>query len=82
MNEQAKIDLVRSIMQVEGDVHLIGTCYNYNRDGGIEFTGYKNVCDDNNKSISIVMDKYQVMAINDCNTVMEIYECYKEMEYF
>lgn len=84
--KKSKIDLVRAFMQVEGKSKL--NCTTCKKDGGIEFTGSKIIYDHVNpyfreyKSVKIVMDKNQVEAINECQTVTEIYECYKEMEYF
>lgn len=75
-----KIDLVRAIMQLEGNVKIVGTCFNYDKNGGVEFSGYSKLPD--SKPLKITMDKHQVEAINQCSSVMEIYECYKEMEYF
>ncbi len=43
----------------------------------MEFTGYKD-----GKHIRIAMDKNQVELINECQGIMEVYEHYKEMEYF
>lgn len=68
-----KIDLIRAFMQVDGQINLNGTCFNYDSQGGVEFTG---------SGLKIVMDKNQVELIKECNTVIEIYECYKEMGYF
>lgn len=72
---ERKIDLVKAFMQVEGGLYINGTCYNYDRDGGVEFST-------SNLNYKIVMDKQQVDLINNCKTVQEIYGSYKEMEYF
>jgi hypothetical protein len=79
MSKDSKIDLVKAFMQVEGEVVITSTCNNYDLNGGVLFTGNKEY---NNEQIKITMDKNRVEAINDCNTVLEIYKCYKEMEYF
>lgn len=81
MSKDAKIDLVKAFMQLEGNINIGSTCYNYDRNGGIEFAGYIKI-EGEAKSRKIVMDKQQVEEINNCNTVMEIYNCYKEMGYF
>lgn len=76
-----KIDLVRTFMQFEGNITLNDVCYNYDRNGGVQFHGHSED-GDKTKSEYIAMDKNQVEAINDCNSINEIYNCYKEMEYF
>lgn len=80
MMENIKLDLVRSIMQLEGNCKLDLTCH-YKADSSVKFSGYQ-VVDGETKEIKIVMDKNQIEAINECESVSEIYECYKEMQYF
>ena len=78
---EKKIDLVRAFMQIEGNVEIKGICYNYNLEGGVSFLTYVEV-NKKMQHIDIVMDKNQVELLGECNTVSEIYECYKEMGYF
>lgn len=76
-----KIELVKAIMQIEGNLTITDTLYNYNFDGSVRFSAYT----ENNKRngfFYIVLYKGQVEVINACSTVKEIYDCYKEMEYF
>jgi len=75
------INLVKSFMEVEGRLTTLGTCGNYDLDGGIEFTAHLDASEEF-MNISIVLDKYQVELINDCKSVKEIYDCYKEMAFF
>ncbi|MED4083906.1 hypothetical protein P4637_03390 [Halalkalibacterium halodurans] len=72
-----KIDLVKAFIQFEGNISINGTCYNFDKNGGIEFSGYTG-----SHTRKITMDKYQVEALDNCKTIKEIYECYKEMSYF
>ena len=81
MSKNPKIELIKAIMQIEGNLTISSTGYNYDNKGGVLFRAYKKV-DSNFENISIAMDKSQVEAVNDCNSVLEIYDCYKEMEYF
>ncbi len=74
-----KIDLISAFIQFEGDISISSICINYDLKGGVEFTGYRSKDD---KQIKITMDKSQVEAIEQCNTIKEIYDSYKEMEYF
>lgn len=75
------IELVKAFMQVEGEIKINAITTNYNLKGGVNFTGYKEV-NGESKPIEIVMDKNQTELVNECKTVMEVYECYKEMGYF
>jgi len=70
-----KVDLIRTFMQVEGEIKLNGTTYN--KDGSVEFTGYEN-----NKVVKFAMDKSQVEILKNENDIIGIYEFYKEQEYF
>jgi len=49
------IDLVRTFLQIDGQIKLDGTCFNYDKNGGVEFTGYKD-----GRHTRIVMDKNQL----------------------
>lgn len=75
-----KLGLVRSFMEVEGNLNLDMTWMG--KDGSVKFSGHRlyGRCED--RSIKITMDKYQIEAIEECEGVQEIYRCYKEMEYF
>lgn len=75
------INLVGSFMEVEGNLKIYGTCGNYDHKGGISFDAHLDSAElyDNMK---IVLDKNQVELVCECKTVIEIYECYKEMEFF
>jgi len=75
------INLVSGFMEVEGKLKIYGTCGNYDLNGGVEFDAHLDDAElyDNMK---IVLDKNQVELINECETVKEIYDCYKEMEFF
>lgn len=75
----AKLDLIRSFMQLEGNAKIISTCSNL--DGSVDFTGYQEV-NGGTKCIKIVMGKDQKELINEFTSVIEIYNCYKEMGYF
>lgn len=76
---RTKLDIIRCFMELEGDLTLNGTLYK--KDGGVEYSGYKNFeCE--NKNITIAIDSYTVRVINDCDTVKEIYELYLELEFF
>lgn len=75
-----KINLVRSFMEVEGDLKLNMTWVE--KDGSVKFTGSRNYGPAEESRIGITMDKHQVDAIEECESVMEIYACYKDMEYF
>lgn len=77
--DKKKIDLVNAFMQVEGDIKLTDTMYS--KDGSVTFSGYKEA-NGEYKSIKIVLDKDHVEIINNSNSVIEIYECYKEMKFF
>jgi len=77
----ANINLVNAFMQVEGNIEFFATCTNYERKGGVKFSGCR-ITDGERKHIEVTMDKNQVELINECQTVLEIYKCYKEMEYF
>ena len=78
MNNKSNLDLVRAFLQVERGVNLINTTHSLN--GSVEFSGSKEF-NGEHKRVRFVMDKNQVELINECNGVIEIYECYKEMEY-
>ena len=80
-NIDKKLELIRSIMQFEGDMTLQGTTYNCNKQGDVQFSGYKDI-NGELQPIYIALNKYQVEELNNCNTVLEIYNCYKQMEYF
>ncbi|WP_342505647.1 hypothetical protein [Sporosarcina sp. FSL K6-2383] len=75
-----KIDLVRSFMQVEGNLKLDMTWME--KDGSVKFTGSRNYGPDDESRIRITMDKHQVEAIEECETVIGIYARYKDMGYF
>lgn len=79
-----KIDLVKSFMQFEGNLEIKGTCYNYDKKGGLCFSGISKTKKDEGiiRPVKITMDKYQIEEINDCTTVEEVYGCYKKMGYF
>lgn len=78
ITKKAKIDVIKSFMQFYGGFKINLTTYNYNDDGGIRFTGTK----ENGDSIYVVMDKYQVEAIQECETIEELHDVYIEMEFF
>lgn len=78
---EKKVELIRAFMQIEGDLNITGTCFNYDRKGGVEFSGYIKVGGEPYR-ITLIMGKRELELINDCNTVQEIYDCYKEMAYF
>jgi len=73
------IQLIKAIMQIEGEIYLNFTVYNYDGNGGVKFTGY-NEYEDIEKCIT--MNKSKVELINKCHGVKEIYDCYKKMSYF
>lgn len=81
MSRNANIDLVKAFIQVEGNLDINSVCTNYDHNGGIKFSGYSKE-DEEIKQLEIVMNKNQVEAINSCSSVPEIYDCYKEMEFF
>lgn len=66
-------------MQVDGHVELNTTTNNYDEKGGVKFSGHNEVGDE---YMEIVMDRDQVEQINECQSIAEVYACYKEMEYF
>ena len=77
--DKKKIDLVSAFMQVEGDISLLSIMYD--KDGSVILSGFKEVNGEHEK-IKIILDKYQIEIINSANSVIEIYECYKEMQFF
>lgn len=85
MRKNENIDLASAFIQTDGNVKIKDICFNYDRDGGVRFSGYKKYEEDRcgiKKHIDIVMGKHQVELINECVGVVETYECFKEMEYF
>jgi hypothetical protein len=80
MNGPAKIDFIKALMQFNGNICITHTTHNYDRNRGIEFSGYS--MDGSNSPIRVTMDKNQVEAVMDCETIGELHECYIEMEYF
>lgn len=80
MYKEARIDLIKAFIQFNGNVRLTHTTYNYDGEGGVKFSGC--YMDGSTKPIHIVMDKYQVGAVMDCETITELHNCYDEMGYF
>lgn len=76
---KSKLDLVRCFMEIEGDLRLVSTIYK--KDGGVEYSGYKNF-DRENKHIKITIDKSVVKVIDGCKSIPEIYDNYIELEFF
>ena len=72
-----KIDLIKAFIQVEGEIKLNSTCYNYDSNDGIQFSGYKN-----DRLVNYTMDKTQIETLKDDEDIINIYESYKIMEYF
>ena len=75
---EKKIALVKAFMQVEGDLFINGTWSNHYNQHYVEFAGVKS----NKDPIKITMDIHQIEAIDQHKSVSEIYDCYKEMQYF
>ncbi len=75
-----KVNLVRSFMEVEGNLKLDMTWME--KDGSVKFTGRREYGENEDSRIEIIMDKYQKEAVENCKNVMEVYECYEQMRYF
>ena len=84
MDIDIKIDLIRTFLQVEGNMKIDLITHNYDYNDGILFTGHAEVNEAFKKfdTVNIAISKHQIDALSDCNTIDEIYNCYKEMEYF
>lgn len=81
MTNEFNIDLLSSFIEVEGQVKINGVCFNYDSEGGVQFSGYRKVGRDYERA-EIAMNKLQVEAINECIGIREIYECYKDIKPF
>lgn len=73
----SKIDLIKSFIQLESGIDLNHTTFNYDKNGGIEFSGY-----DDNGLVKFTLDKYQIETFNECQTIEEALEFYRDLEYF
>lgn len=82
INNNWNIDLIKSILQIEGRFTINDISENNDANGGITFSGIKKSSCGIEVKINIVMDKNKLEEINNCSNVEDIYEHYKGMGYF
>ena len=76
--KQQKVSLVRSFLQFDNKIDIIGTCTHL--DDSVTFSGYEV---ERNKAtpVYITLSKRQMESLQKCETIPEIYKNYKNMRF-
>ncbi|EJW14435.1 hypothetical protein M5X00_29895 [Paenibacillus alvei] len=73
------IDLIRALIQFEGNYTFAMTTRNYDRLGGVCFSGNHNVT---RNSVNFVLDKEMVESLKAAKSIEEVIEIYREIGFF
>lgn len=73
------IDLIRALIQYEGNYTFGMTTRNYELLGGVCFSGGHNVT---KNSVNFVLDKEMVESLKAAKSIEEVIEIYREIGFF
>ncbi|SYX84635.1 hypothetical protein [Paenibacillus alvei] len=73
------IDLIKSLIQFEGNYTFSMITRNYDRLGGVCFSGNHNVT---KNSVNFVLDKEMVESLAAAKSIEEVIEIYREIGFF